>query len=136
MPRIKHIALATSDWRKTATFYKEALGLVEVGQVNSPEAVGCYLSDGYINVAILEFLTDAAADTEGAPRYTGLHHFGIQVEDMEKSQAKMLNAGAQLRPHQIPTAPGEHSQTNVEVKFIGPDGVTVDLSEAGWVGPS
>ena len=25
---------------------------------------------------------------------------------------------------------------NVEVKYIGPDGVTVDVSETGWVGPS
>ena len=52
MAKIKHIALSTQDPEKTAAFYKEALGLEEVGKVNSPLAEGYYLTDGSINVAI------------------------------------------------------------------------------------
>jgi hypothetical protein len=30
----------------------------------------------------------------------------------------------------------DHRYANVEVKYKGPDGVTVDVSETGWVGTS
>ena len=31
---------------------------------------------------------------------------------------------------------GQNRHGNVEVKYTGPDGVTVDVSETGWVGTS
>ena len=52
MARIKHIAIRTPDPEKTAAFYKEVFGLKEVGQARA----GFYLSDGYINLAILNLL--------------------------------------------------------------------------------
>ena len=54
MAKIKHIAIATQDAEKTAKFYMEAFGLREVGKVDSPAASGVYLSDGNINLAILD----------------------------------------------------------------------------------
>ena len=135
MPRIKHIAIATQDPEATAKFYREGLGLREAGVVNSVAAEGYYLTDGYINVAILRFKDDDSATTEGGPRYTGIHHFGFEVNGMAEAEEQILAAGAVHRPSSI-TA--ENAQLprhgNVEVKFTGPDGVTVDLSEAGWVG--
>ncbi len=50
MTRIKHIAIRTPDPEKTAAFYKDVFGLKEVGQART----GFYLSDGYINLAILK----------------------------------------------------------------------------------
>ena|SRR6266540_2562879 len=132
MARIRHIAIGTQDPEATAKFYKDGLGLKEVGKVNSPTAEGYYLSDGHVNVAILKFKADDPATTEGAPRYTGIHHFGVEVEDMAAAQAQIEGAGAVYRPY-----PGtEHmaARGNVEVKFSGPDGVTIDLSEHGWLG--
>jgi catechol 2,3-dioxygenase-like lactoylglutathione lyase family enzyme len=52
--RIRHIAIATRDPKTTAQFYIEGLGLKEVGKVNSPTAEGYYLSDGHVNLAILD----------------------------------------------------------------------------------
>lgn len=135
MPRIKHIAIATKDPEATATFYKEGLGLQEAGVVNSVAAEGYYLTDGYINVAILRFKDDDAATTEGEPRYTGIHHFGFEVDEMAGAQERILAAGAVHRPSAITMENQQRPNAgNVEVKFIGPDGVTVDLSEAGWAG--
>src|SRR5207253_6744896 len=78
MARIRHIAIATQDPEATARFYIEGLGLKEVGKVNSPTAEGYYLSDGHVNLAILRFKYDDPATTEGALRYTGIHHFGVE----------------------------------------------------------
>ena len=134
MPRISHIAIATQDLEGTTKFYKEGLGLIEVGKVSSALAEGCYLSDGYINVAILKYRTDEVAMTEGAPRHAGIHHIGFSVDDMESAQAQILGAGA--TPHleqQVNAAMKAPNSLNVEYKFSGPDGVTLDLSASGWV---
>jgi len=132
MARIRHIAIGTQDPEKTAKFYKEGLGLKEVGRVNSSTAEGYYLTDGHVNVAILRFKSDNPATTEGATRYTGVHHFGLEVEDMAKARAQIEAAGAVHRPY--PGVEEMAKRGNIEVKFSGPDGVTIDLSEHGWVG--
>lgn len=35
-----------------------------------------------MNLAILKFKYDEPAKTEGTLRYAGIHHFGVEVEDM------------------------------------------------------
>ena len=132
MARIRHIAIATRDPEATKRFYIEGLGLKEVGKVNSPTSEGYYLSDGPVNFAILKFKYDDPATTEGALRYTGLHHFGVEVENMEEARARIEKAGAAHRPY--PGTEEMAKRGNVEVKFSGPDGVTIDLSEHGWLG--
>lgn len=132
MGRIRHIAIGTQDPEATAKFYIEGLGLKEVGRVNSQTAEGYYLSDGHVNLAILKFKYDEPAKTEGGVKYTGVHHFGVEVEDMASARAQIEAAGAVHRPY--PGTEAMAARGNVEVKFIGPDGVTVDLSEHGWLG--
>ena len=132
MARIRHIAIATRDLDGTKKFYIEGLGLKEVGKINTPTSEGCYLSDGHINFAILKFKYDEPAKTEGTLRYTGIHHFGLEVEDMAEARARIEKAGAVHRPY--PGTEEMAKRGNVEVKFSGPDGVTIDLSEHGWLG--
>lgn len=132
MARIRHIAIATRDLDGTKKFYIEGLGLKEVGKINTPTSEGCYLSDGHINFAILKFKYDEPAKTEGTLRWTGIHHFGLEVEDMEEARARIEKAGAVHRPY--PGTEEMAKRGNVEVKFSGPDGVTIDLSEHGWLG--
>jgi catechol 2,3-dioxygenase-like lactoylglutathione lyase family enzyme len=132
MARIRHIAIATRDLEGTKKFYIEGLGLKEVGKINTPTSEGCYLTDGHVNFAILKFKYDEPAKTEGTLRWTGIHHFGLEVEDMAEAQAKIEKAGAVHRPY--PGTEEMAKRGNVEVKFSGPDGVTIDLSEHGWLG--
>ena len=132
MARIRHIAIGTQDPEATAKFYREGLGLTEVGRVNSSTAEGYYLSDGHVNLAILRFKSDDPATTEGAVRYSGIHHFGLEVEDIAAARAQIKAAGAVDRPYPGTEEMAKHG--NVEVKFSGPDGVTIYLSEHGWLG--
>ena len=123
MARIRHIAIATHDPETTARFYIDGLGLKEVGKVNSPTAEGYYLSDGHVNLAILKFKYDDPATTEGMLRYTGLHHFGVEIDNMDEARARIEKAGAVHRPY--PGTEEMAKRGNVEVKFTGPDGVTI-----------
>jgi len=132
MARVRHIAIATLDAEATRDFYVNGLGLTQVDELDSTTAQGYYLTDGHINLAILRFKSEEPAITEGAPRWTGVHHFGLEVDDMESAQARIEAAGATHRPY--PGTDEMEARGNVEVKFSGPDGVTVDLSEHGWAG--
>jgi glyoxylase I family protein len=136
MPKIKHIALATQDVDKTAKFYIDVFDMKEIAKIDSPGARGYYLSDGYLNLAILNFKSDATAGVERGTGWSGIHHFGFEVEDMAMIQEKLAAAGSEPR-HDINTALGVgtgHTHGNVEIKYVAPDGVTVDVSETGWVG--
>jgi catechol 2,3-dioxygenase-like lactoylglutathione lyase family enzyme len=120
MAKIRHVAISTEDPEKTAAWYKEVFGLVEVGK--SP--VGVYLSDGEINFAVLRI-----PDPDDPSRaLCGVNHFGFMVEDPQATYRKLEEVGAPRLPD-IPLA-----NQYVEVRYAGPDGLSVDVSEHGWVG--
>ena len=136
MPKIKHIAIATQDAAKTAAFYKEVFGLREIAQLESANANGYFLSDGNVNMAILDFQNDAVAGERGKD-YSGIHHIGFEVASLEEIAKKMQAADAAPRDdinQALGVGMGGHQQGNVEVKYAGPDGVIIDVSETGWVG--
>ena len=138
MAKIKHIAVATQDPEKTANFYKEVFDLQEVGRVSSDNAEGFYLSDGNINLAILKFKNEAIVGDKFDTNYSGIHHIGFEVEDAAAADAKLRRADA-APMDEINTALHAgmgtgHGGRNVELKYSGPDGVMIDISQTGWVG--
>ena len=136
MPKIKHIALATQDVEKTARFYIEVFGMREVGKINDPGTRGCFLTDGDINLAILDFKNDAAAGVERGKDWSGIHHFGFQVESLDAIGERLTQAGS-CRREDVEQALGVGARQphgNVEVKYTGPDDVMLDVSETGWIG--
>ena len=139
MPKVKHIAISTQDVDKTAKFYMDVFGLKEIGKVDSPGARGYYLSDGDINVAILNFKKDEVAGVERGKDWSGIHHIGFQVESLDEIAARLRAAGSAPRDdvnQALGVGQGRRHGGNVEVKYAGPDGVMVDVSETGWVGTS
>src|ERR671934_283902 len=87
MPRIKHIALTTKDPGKTAAFYKEAFGMQEVRRAPNGAV---FLTDGYINLAILNWKTEKDADVgANGPNYSGIHHFGVEVDDLVEASQRL-----------------------------------------------
>ena len=139
MPKIKHIAISTQDVEKTAKFYIEMFGMKEIARVDSPGATGYYLSDGDLNLAILNFKNDQVAGVERGKGYSGIHHIGFQVESLEAIAEKLAEAGSSRRDdinEALGVGEGRRHGGNVEVKYRGPDGVILDVSETGWVGTS
>jgi catechol 2,3-dioxygenase-like lactoylglutathione lyase family enzyme len=132
VPRIKHIALTTADPSRTAAFYKEAFGMREIRR----NAAGCvFLTDGYINLAVLNFKTEKDADVgaHGA-NFSGIHHIGFEVEDLDGAVEQLEHAnGSELTAKDnldMQMEPGSHR--NFEMKWSGPDGVVIDISHTGW----
>jgi glyoxylase I family protein len=139
MTKIKHIALSTQDPEKTARFYIDVFGMKEIGKVNSLNASGFFLSDGELNLAILKFKNDQVAGVERGKDFCGIHHIGFQVESLEEIAERLAAAGSARRDdvnEALGVGHSEQRYANVEVKYGGPDGVMLDVSETGWVGTS
>jgi catechol 2,3-dioxygenase-like lactoylglutathione lyase family enzyme len=137
MPKIKHIALSTQDPEKTARFYVDVFGMKQIGRVDHPAVSGFFLTDGDLNVAVLNFKNDAVAGVERGKDFSGLHHIGFQVDSLEEIALRLAAAGSARRDDvndALGVGHGDQRYANVEVKYSGPDGVMVDVSETGWVG--
>ncbi len=152
MAKLKHVAITTQNPGKTASFYKAAFELEEVGKIDSDLVEGYFLTDGNVNLAILKFKNEAVAGKEFGTSYTGIHHIGFEVDDIAKSAEKLQkldsfprdDINSVLNPAMkdineglgAPAASmeGGHSLRNVEVKYGAPDGVMIDISQTGWIG--
>ncbi len=133
MPRIKHVAIRTADPAKTAAFYKEVFGLEEVGLARA----GYYLSDGYINLAILKSNEDAVGESpRDAAGYAGIDHLGFVVEDLDEMCAKLEENGATATNQRIDMvhSEGANAVSYYELKYRGPDDQVIDITESGWIG--
>ena len=132
MTRIKHIAIRTPDPEKTAAFYKEVFGLKEVGQART----GCYLSDGYINLAILKSRDEGTAENpRDVPGYAGVHHFGFMVDDVDETCRKLEAAGAKAMTNRtdVRHAAAAGARSYYEIKYQGPNNQEFDVTETGWI---
>jgi catechol 2,3-dioxygenase-like lactoylglutathione lyase family enzyme len=133
MDRIKHIAIRTPDPEKTAAFYKEVFGLEEVGLARS----GYYLSDGYINLAILKSSDEGSGESpRDVPGYAGIDHLGFQVDNLEEICQKLEEAGARATNQRVDMVhpSGSEARSYYELKYRGPDSQIIDVTESGWIG--
>ena len=134
MARIKHIALTTKEPDKVAAFYKEAFDMQGIRR--SPNGA-VFLSDGYINLAILNWKTDDDADVgPDGPNYNGIHHIGFQVDDLDAACEKLERANGQKLTSRegLNAGMAGAGRNNFEMKWAGPDGVVIDISHSSWQG--
>ncbi len=119
MAKIRHVALMTERVSELADFYKDTFGMNEVhrGQMREDGIQAIYLSDGYINLAILP--------ARGRPE--GINHFGFQVDNLEQVADIAVNNGARQGPKDLPRD-GRFADVFVQ----DPMGQRVDLSQQGW----
>lgn len=134
MIKIRHIAFASENPGKAAEFYKAAFGFKELSRFGlDPEKPdeakrpsGVFLTDGTINIAILKFPENLQSPLGDK----GIHHFGVVVENVEAWTEKLEAMGSSCVVKREDIPPGAH----VELKFLGPDGVTFDITENLWPG--
>jgi glyoxylase I family protein len=133
MARIQHLAIASSDPEKQAEFYKEVFGFEEVKRLDNARCHGVVLTDGAINISVLNFKQDQIGH---GLDFTGLHHFGVFVEDLEGTAEKCLANGA-VQYSELPEDAGEQKayyRAKRSDKFKGPENSLFDIADAPWIG--
>ena len=129
MAKLRHIAMQVPDPHKAAEFYMRVFGMKKVGETDWENARGVYLSDGVINLALLDYKTEEAAGAEHGRDFVGIHHVGFWVDDVAATRAAMEAAGGRYWMGEPAEGGGFY-----EVKYRDPNGVVVDITENGWGG--
>src|SRR5215468_2874919 len=93
MARLRHFALVVRDLESSAKFYETVFDLKRVGQETLDFAAAIYLSDGTINLALLNYFGERGSGIEDAKNFVGAHHFGFQVDDLSAAQKRIEAAG-------------------------------------------
>jgi catechol 2,3-dioxygenase-like lactoylglutathione lyase family enzyme len=120
-PLISHLAIRAADTAQLAAFYQATFGLHEVARhdTRGNGNYAIYLSDGYINVALLP--SRPGADSQG------IEHIGFSVADVgeiaDKAKEHGADEGLEARPKDGRFA---------ESRIYDPVGTPIDLSTQGW----
>ncbi|HZQ72738.1 MAG TPA: VOC family protein, partial [Burkholderiales bacterium] len=125
--RIRHIALVVKDLEATADFYVKAFGLKRSPLSEGPTARRIYLSDGHVNLALLQYKGEHGSGLKDAAGYVGVHHFGFQVDDIEQQQKIIEDAGGKFFFDL-----GKPEDDDFERKFRDPNGIIFDINWKGW----
>ena len=124
--KLRHIAIAVRDPEAAAKFFEQAFGMTRAGSAMR----GVYMTDGVINVALLNFADEPIAGFEDKPGHTGLIHFGMWVDSVEEVDRKVTAAGGKYLTGRKETSPNVY----YEVKYTTPEGIVFDVTESGWKG--
>jgi lactoylglutathione lyase len=126
MAKLRHIALSVPDPEAAAKFFEQAFGMTRAGNAMR----GIYMTDGIMNVALLNFGDEPIAGFEDKKGYCGLLHFGMWVDSLEDTDAKVKAAGGSYLTGRKETNPNVY----YEVKYTTPEGIVFDITESGWKG--
>jgi len=126
MAKLRHIAMQVPDLERAARFYETCFDLKRVHQAESPIGNAIMLSDGVMNLTLLNF-PDGKGGQKHGPDWAGLHHFGFIVEDEAETKARIEKAGGSFFMT-LPQYPG----VDAESKYKDVNGVVFDISEHGW----
>lgn len=125
MAKLRHIALSVADLDQARKFFEDAFDMEMVGKAGA----GVYMSDGTINIALLDRKGRPLGHDGAEPRY-GIDHFGIWVDDIDAACEKVEAAGA---THVLGNK-SDDPNTFYEVKYRDPQGNLFDLTANGWNG--
>lgn len=126
MSKLRHIAMQVPDLEIAAKFYENVFEMKRVATVESPIGNAVSLSDGVMNLTLLNF-PDGKGGMINGQDWAGLHHFGFVVDDKESVSKKVEENGGKY----FMTLP-EYPGVDAETKFKDPNGVVFDVSEHDW----
>ena len=126
-PRLRHFALSVKDVERSADFYVKAFGMQRTKLSEGSTARVVYLSDGEINLALLQYKGEEGSGLKNADTFAGPHHFGVQVDDLAEARTAIEAAGGTFFFDL-----GREGEEGFERKFRDPDGIIFDINTDGW----
>jgi catechol 2,3-dioxygenase-like lactoylglutathione lyase family enzyme len=127
MAKLRHVALQVPDLDKSARFYQEVFGLDRVVEAKTPVGDAVMLSDGVMNLTLLNFPPGTKGGING-PEWAGMHHFGFVVDDAEETVRRIEEMGGKF----FMQLPGGYEGVDAEMKYKDPNGIVFDVSEHDW----
>jgi len=122
MSRIVHLALKVDDLEKTTEFYQKVFGFAEVETKKTRDHTSRHLTDGDLDFTLIKYDAGTqSAESKASGEGPCIHHFAIEVDDVEKYAAEIRQYGCT-----IISDPGI-----IPVKFRAPGGTTAEIVPVG-----
>ncbi len=117
-PRIVHLALKVDDLERTTAFYRDVFGFTEVETTHVRDHTSCHLTDGAIDFALIRYDADTtSAEARAAGDGPCIHHFAVEVDDIDKARAQVLSYGCEIIS----------DDGVIPIKFRAPGGTVAEL---------
>lgn len=117
MARIVHIALKVEDLDKTGEFYEKVFGFMPTETSKVRDHTSRHLTDGAIDLALIKYDSEESAEARAAGQGPCIHHFAIEVDDLDKYLAEIRKFGCE-----IISDPGV-----IPIKFRAPGGTVAEI---------
>lgn len=122
MNRIVHLALKVDDLEKTTDFYQNVFGFREVETRKTRDHLSRHLTDGALDFTLIQYDEGTqSAESKAAGEGPCIHHFAIEVDDIESYWKTLEGYGCQMI-----SDPGI-----IPVKFRAPGGTVAELVPKG-----
>jgi lactoylglutathione lyase len=122
MARIVHLALKVDEIEKTGEFYQKVFGFQDAETKKTRDHTSRHMTDGAIDFTLLKYDEGTeSAESKAAGDGPCIHHFAVEVEDIEKATAQIKGYGCE-----IVSDPGV-----IPVKFKAPGGTVAELVPIG-----
>jgi len=122
MSRIVHLSLKVDDIREAGDFYQKMFNFQDAITKKTRDHTSRHMTDGEIDFTLLTYDEGAtSAESTAAGAGPCIHHFGIEVEDLEQATRDIQANGCV-----VVSDPGV-----IPVKFRAPGGTIAELVEIG-----
>jgi len=95
--RIVHLSLKVDDVERAGDFYKEVFGFRDSGTQRVRDHVSRHMTDGQIDFTLIKYDEGTqSAESKAAGDGPCIHHFAIEVPDLEKSTQEIRDRGCEV----------------------------------------
>ncbi len=121
-PKIVHMAVRVADVDTAARFYLDVMGMRELARVNVKNLTAVHMTDGNVYLSVVQYHSDATAESRVAGPGPCIHHLGMEVPDPERFWEFLQTQGCSpVSP------PGE-----IPIKFLMPDGILAEIVQPNY----
>ena len=120
--RIVHLSLKVDDVKGSGDFYQSVFGFRDSETKKTRDHVSRHMTDGQIDFTLMKYDEGTqSAESKASGDGPCIHHFAIEVEDLDKATREIKSYGSQ-----VVSDPGV-----VPVKFRAPGGTIAELVPVG-----
>jgi len=122
MNRIVHLSLKVDDVQGTGDFYHDVFGFQDAETRKTRDHVSRHMTEGHIDFTLMKYDAGTQSkESRAAGEGPCIHHFAIEVDDLEKAAAEIRARGCE-----VVSDPGV-----IPVKFRAPGGTVAELVPLG-----
>ena len=120
--RIVHVAVQAADLEATTAMYRDLFGFRYLKTLRKETLTSVWLFDGAIFLSVVQYHTDATAESRALPRTPCFHHLGLEADRPFECAKALLESGSTLLS----------GEGDIPIKFLTPEKTMIEIAGHGY----